>query len=262
MIIYKITNKINGKVYIGQTITSLERRWIQHCSDSKKKSKNMAIIIAIQKYGKENFTIEQIDTANTRTELDQKEAYWIKYYNSLSPNGYNLTTGGIHYEFSDETRKKISNANKGDKNYWYGKRFSTEHKNKIKNKMIGRVFTEEWKQKISESCKGRKLSDDVREKLRLVNTGRKASEETRRKMSNSRKGRIVSEETRKKISEKNKQFFGEKNSRSKKVLCVETGEIFASGNLAAKQYNLSGGISACCRCINRTAGGYHWRFVE
>lgn len=91
--IYKITNKINGKSYIGQTIQNVKERFYQHCATKCSKAvSNMAIHRAIKKYGKSNFiveVIEEIDSAN----LNDRERYWIKYYNSYN-NGYNSTKGG------------------------------------------------------------------------------------------------------------------------------------------------------------------------
>lgn len=91
--IYKITNTINGKSYIGQTIQNVKERFYQHCATKCSKAvSSMAIHRAIKKYGKSNFTvevIEEIDSAN----LNDRERYWIKYYNSYN-NGYNSTKGG------------------------------------------------------------------------------------------------------------------------------------------------------------------------
>ena len=91
--IYKITNTINSKSYIGQTIQNVKERFYQHCATKCSKAvSNMAIHRAIKKYGKSNFTvevIEEIDSAN----LNDRERYWIKYYNSYN-NGYNSTKGG------------------------------------------------------------------------------------------------------------------------------------------------------------------------
>ena len=90
--IYKITNKINGKVYIGQTIQSLKERFNRHCSNYKDNHSNMSIKQAILKYGKENFTIELIEEIE-QDKLDEREIYWISIYNSYN-KGYNCTKGG------------------------------------------------------------------------------------------------------------------------------------------------------------------------
>jgi group I intron endonuclease len=72
MIIYKITNNINNKVYIGQTIESIKKRWQRHTWRCTIERNKMAITNAIIKYGKENFIIEQIDIANSIEELNEK----------------------------------------------------------------------------------------------------------------------------------------------------------------------------------------------
>ena len=99
MLIYKITNRINGKVYIGQTTRPLTVRWKQHCNPAN--TNCIALHRAIQKYGKENFTVEQIDVACDIDELNEKEIYWIKFYDSVnSEKGYNLKVGGEHTTMS------------------------------------------------------------------------------------------------------------------------------------------------------------------
>ena len=91
--IYKITNKLNNKVYIGQTIQKPIERFYKHCA--KKCDKyilNMVIHKAIFKYGKDNFTFEVIEEV-PKQQLNEREEYWIKYYNSYT-DGYNSTKGG------------------------------------------------------------------------------------------------------------------------------------------------------------------------
>lgn len=108
MFIYKITNTINNKVYIGQTIRDLSVRWGDYKHLSKKKS-NRAINHAMRKHGIENFKIEEIDGANNQTELNYKEWLWIHKFNSLSPNGYNIRQGGgSKGSFPEHYRNKIS----------------------------------------------------------------------------------------------------------------------------------------------------------
>ena len=115
MYIYKITNIINGKVYIGQTIRPIQKRFNRHINDAINKIIDTHFARAIRKYGKDNFTIELIDTANTQEELTKKEQQWIKFYNSTDVDyGYNETdseykSGGNTYQSKTaEEMKKIS----------------------------------------------------------------------------------------------------------------------------------------------------------
>ena len=88
--IYKVTNKVNGKVYIGKTIKSIEKRWKEHLEKSKiNKTK---FYNAINKYNVENFILEKIEECDDLI-LNEREQYWIRYYNSYE-NGYNSTGGG------------------------------------------------------------------------------------------------------------------------------------------------------------------------
>ena len=92
-IIYIITNSINDKVYIGQTIQTLKSRWQEHCRNGfSKGEQNMQIKRAIKKYGKENFSIKELEKCSI-AELDEKEIYYISLYNSYY-KGYNSTKGG------------------------------------------------------------------------------------------------------------------------------------------------------------------------
>lgn len=87
--IYKIQNKINGKMYIGQS-NDIERRFKEH--QTKGASSRIPLDIAIQKYGKDNFTYEVVETT-TLDKLNEREQYWIKKYNSIE-EGYNCSEGG------------------------------------------------------------------------------------------------------------------------------------------------------------------------
>lgn len=152
MVIYLITNLINGKQYVGQTIQLLENRWSMHKSGS---SGCLGLKAAFKKYGIENFKIEQIDTSNSLEELNKKEREYIKNLKTLSPFGYNLTTGGEQNKYSDEsrkkmsesgkkrrpisesTRKKLSECRKGSKNHNFGKKFTEDHKRKLSEAHLG-----------------------------------------------------------------------------------------------------------------------------
>lgn len=186
MLIYKVTNKINGKVYIGQTTKTLQRRWTKHCIAAK--TDNIPFHRALMKYGFENFTVEQVDIASSIEELNKKEIYWIRYYNSLIPNGYNVCEGGngvVGFKASEETKAKLRSSH------------------------IGKVFSEETKRKMSEAAKG------------LNHWG------------------------------------------TKKVLCVETGDVFDYISLASEKYGISkSNIVQVCKGKRQKAGGFHWKYAD
>ena len=110
MIIYKATNLINGKIYIGQTVNTLKYRKYQHIRDSKRLyHNNDHFHNAIAKYGEESFKFEVIDTALSQEELDEKERYWISFYESNNRDlGYNEDEGGKSGgRKSQQTKDKI-----------------------------------------------------------------------------------------------------------------------------------------------------------
>ena len=112
MIIYSAKNCVNGKRYIGQTIRSLDQRKRQHLWASTHKPEiSTHFYKAIQKYGKENFLWEVLDTAETQEELNIKESYWIEKYNTTNPTyGYNLKGGGHNPFLTNDVKRKIGEA--------------------------------------------------------------------------------------------------------------------------------------------------------
>lgn len=108
--IYMIKNKKTNQIYIGQS-NNIEQRWIYHCNATQKKQ---YIDRAIKKYGKDSFSFDIIEETNN---LNEREKYWIKFYNTYkNKNHYNLTPGG---DFSPmkipEIAKKVSIKNLGKK---------------------------------------------------------------------------------------------------------------------------------------------------
>lgn len=145
MIIYKITNKLNNKFYIGQTVQKLPDRWSDHCRPCKGRHTNKsAIASAIRKYGKENFIIEQIDVAQSLNELNTMEQTYIKALNTLSPHGYNLELGGNSKVCHPDTRNKIRESLKG-----------RPIKNRMNGAPKGRLVSEERKARISSTMTGK-----------------------------------------------------------------------------------------------------------
>ena len=91
--IYKITNKVNQKIYIGKTTKTIEERWKEHqCDAFKQRNENRPLHRAIRKYGVTNFSIELVEECDISI-LSEREIYWIEEYHSFS-NGYNATLGG------------------------------------------------------------------------------------------------------------------------------------------------------------------------
>lgn len=98
--IYKITNDINGKSYIGKTMLSIQERWEKHLHDARtSRCEKRPLYAAINKYGKEHFIIEQIEECSDII-LSEREKYWIEYYGTFK-NGYNATTGGDGRSYID-----------------------------------------------------------------------------------------------------------------------------------------------------------------
>lgn len=188
MIVYKVTNKINGHVYIGWSSKTRRQRILVHLKSKQPFGK------ALKKYGLNSFTYETIDVADTKEEILKKEIYWIAFYCSHGPNGYNLTDGGEgvcgvfgakHHNYgkrlnavSDRNKKQV-----GSLNPMYGKsrpdlaKWCREHTGMLSpvygakrsdrarlNKEHVYVRTQEIKDKISAGVK----AHYKRKQLRLV----------------------------------------------------------------------------------------------
>jgi group I intron endonuclease len=172
--IYKITNKINGKVYIGQS-WAIERRIKYH----KGHTHNEHLKRAFRKYGKENFLFEVIKEFNQECSqilLDEAENFYIKEFDSINPSrGYNKKEGGAHGRMSEEAIKKRVEKNTGKKR-------TKEQRERISKGNKGKhVISEETRKKLSESHK----KYIIRKKLSRseAHKGVKQTEETKRKIS-------------------------------------------------------------------------------
>lgn len=157
--IYKITNKINGKVYIGQSI-DINKRWSEHKLNSQ--SEDTVVYRAMRKYGLDNFLFEVLEECHVN-ELDEREIYYIDLYKSYihaeNSNGYNMTLGGggsRGLKLSKEARRKLSIARTGTTYSEEVKRKLSEAKRGAKNSFYGKSHTEASIRKISEAKKGGK----------------------------------------------------------------------------------------------------------
>lgn len=95
-----MTNLKNGKIYIGKTLSSVKKRWGEHCRDSRKERCELRpLYAAIRKYGEDMFSVETIEECPASA-LSEREIYWIQYYGSFK-NGYNATAGGDGSQYID-----------------------------------------------------------------------------------------------------------------------------------------------------------------
>lgn len=231
--IYMITNKINNKKYIGQSVNIKRRKhyhFTRHCK--------MIISDSIFKYGKENFVFEILEECE-EAQLDELEIKYITEYEthiSLG-RGYNVDLGGKGLgKMSKDTKQKLRELNLGANNSFYGKKHTEESLEKMREKQSGKKLSKETKQKIKESTSGdknhfygkthtdevknfmsklssgknnsfygKKHTEKTKQKMRdsnkRLNLGVPMKDETKIKISNSTKGKIISEETKRKISE-------------------------------------------------------------
>jgi len=160
MFIYKITNQINNKVYIGQTSSTLARRWANHRYYLRKGTHfNEHLQRAWIKYGEDSFLFERIAAAESLEELNRKEQEFIRNYKSIDPiYGYNKSYGGGVFEITIETRNKISKALLGNK-HTLGHKQSPEQIEAKRKAMTGKKLrprTAEEKVHLSQLWSGEK----------------------------------------------------------------------------------------------------------
>ena len=254
----------SGKRYIGITCRKPEHRW----ANGKGYTGNDYFTKAINKYGWDSF--EHIIVSKG---LDEETAKWlemelIKIWDSTNRSkGYNITFGGegtTGWIPSEETRKKISKAQKGRK-------LSEEHKRKIGENSKSMWENEKYRNKMSEKKKGENNP----------NYGKHHSEETKKKISKSQKGKYIgknhpmygknprdymSEDAKR---EHDRKLSGKNNYGAKAVICITTNKIFYTITEGAKYYGCQKtNIASCCKGKYKSAGKLSdgtklvWRYIE
>ncbi len=179
--IYKITHRESGKCYIGQSV-DVFKRWKEHSNLAvKKKSLVQRAFVA---HGIDRFTFEVVEECN-REMLNDREVYWISYFNAFGEGGYNLTSGGGQgTTVSDKTKAKMSAALKG-------RIISEEHRENLSVALKGKKPSEEHRENLSVAHKGKIKSKEHRANLSVAHKGKKPSEEHRANISAASKGKQV-----------------------------------------------------------------------
>lgn len=220
-VVYCHTNKLDGKKYIGITSQKPEHRW----RNGEGYINNQYFYRAIKKYGWHNFQHEILYTNLTKQEAESIEIQLISEYNTTCNSlGYNIEKGGNGTEkFTDEIKRKISAAKKGQK-------CSEETKKKISLSKAGKPT----------GRKGLKATEAMIRANKLGHIGQIPWN----------KGRAWSKEEKAKCN-------------GIAVVCVETGKVFLTAHEAAEEFEIDfSSICKCRRWKQKTAGGYHWKSAE
>lgn len=298
MLIYKITNNINGKIYVGQTKHTLKTRFGAHKRSSRRKEVKSLISKAIKKYGEENFSIEQIDTAKNLTCLNKKEIFWIKSLNSQKPEGYNILKGGktnekqikydfICYEFDFLKRKtkitsyeeflKITKKSWFDKkklikgieiNNRYYKRTDTLTEKELKE-LTKIIHYSEFGEILGIYKNTLDMEKKTKEKEKTYwNTAISMCLRKKEKLFDDKSFVVKTNENLKEIRDYKIELAKKKTYQEKKVRQFDLDfnyiKTFKTLKEAAETIGLKNGanIIAVCKGLRRTAGGFIWIYED
>lgn len=254
--IYEIVNKLTGKKYIGQSRQDdINKRWKEHCRNINT-DYCPYLYSAFRKYGIDNFKFRLICICFDEA-CDDMEKYYISKYNSLSPNGYNLDSGGnisklIHPDTKEKIRQRL-----------LGKKHSDSRKQKNRESHIGYKHTDIAKQKMSEMRKGKLFSQEARMNMSKGQMGHKVCDNTKESVAKANKNRIWTQEMRTKISismKEEKSRWKPVGKYGKENILIEK---YNSIKEASEKSNINrNSIAKVCYGERKTAGGFLWRFID
>lgn len=187
--IYSIRNSIDQKQYIGSSV-NLRNRWRAHLSDLRRgQHGNQYLQRAFDKHGEDAFAFSVLEHLEDSSQLLSREQH---YLDTLSPEYNILPRAGSPrgHRVSNETRRKMSETQKGERHHMYGRQWSIEARRNMSAAHMGHPVSDEQRRKQSVAMRGE----------RNPNYGKCPSEETRRKIGDAARGRWPSEETRRKMS--------------------------------------------------------------
>uniref|UniRef100_A0A6C0IRK5 GIY-YIG domain-containing protein n=1 Tax=viral metagenome TaxID=1070528 RepID=A0A6C0IRK5_9ZZZZ len=236
--VYLITNKVNGMKYVGQSIQAdIQSRWKSH--RSKKRTVGKILYNAYQKYGFDNFDYKIICICFDEDTNKYEEEY-IKKYNTVHPNGYNLLAGGNNKKHNEETKKQLSILFSGENNSCHGSKISYEKRKIISDRM-------------------KKYNLEIRLKKQKENH-----------LQNNDKNIVHHKDERKeKISNTLTEYYKKCNEQGIKTCAKKIRQYDLDYNLIREYISISEAarsvnvyrtvISRACEKINGTAGGYRWK---
>jgi group I intron endonuclease len=190
--LYRITNLINNKNYIGQTVAP-KQRWYDHKKVAKN-NPNQIVHHAMIKHGINNFEFVIIASCKSLEDANQLETSLVSQYEShvSTGKGYNMTLGGMNAPKTEEWKQKVSQT-------LMGHEVSKESRDKISKGNTGKIRSDDFKKNVGDFWRGKERTEEHKENLSKSLTGNKLSEETKEKLSKIRKGTKLSEETKEKI---------------------------------------------------------------
>lgn len=294
--VYRATNEINGKIYIGMTTKTLEYRRKKHIE--KNKNNQTHFKRALRKYGNDNFTWQILFSSKKKKELIDKEIFYIKKYDTFN-NGYNMTLGGeglFGFSFNEESKMKMSETHKkraaADPEYsersrrilkkmWKNEEYAKKMKKGFSERLKRQWKDEEYRKSQTERMIGGRNPVAVKiirlEDFKIFTSITEAANELSLSESTIRGALNVPTRTAGgfkwiKLSDYNngsfmKKFIKNMNKKreincSKKVRCIDTGKEYDTCTAAAREYNgHRSAIVWACGIKNAKSYGMRWEFI-
>jgi group I intron endonuclease len=251
----------SGKKYVGITCKNPEYRW----NHGRGYWQNKHFTSAIQKYGWDSFSHEIVSDDLSKEDACLMEQRLIRLHRTQNREyGYNKSSGGelsgLGVTMSPEQKAEIGRRFRGENNHNYGKHLSAETKRKLRESHLGRKHSEETKQKMRDSHKNQVFTPEWRKHLSDAMKGKTLDENHKARLSETTKALWETPEYRAKLVE---AHSGANSYKARRVLCVETGEIFECIKFACEKHGVhSSAVSNVCRGKLKTTGGYHWEYVD
>lgn len=207
-LVYRHTNILTGKSYVGKTITTVRTRWKFHCISYRTANASSRFTRALQKYGQSVWYHQVLEDGLNEAEALEREKYWIRRYRTMDPEyGYNMTEGGegiSGYQHTAESKRKIAIRSSRKRPEQKPHPQTEKAKSLISKAMKGRVLSKAHREKLRQAWEQRRLTptnEETRAKMSATKKGKPKSEDHRRKLGDSNRGRKHTDQARKNMSE-------------------------------------------------------------